>query len=283
VATPRRSKAAQYSPGDTVGGYRIESEIAAGGMGRVYAATAPDGQEVALKLVKGSLADDPVFRRRFEREARSASRVSHPNVVPVLDSGVHDGVPYMVQRLVPGRSLEQEIDAEGPLPLETAVKVARQIADALEAIHAEEIVHRDLKPANVMLDEQGKVHITDFGLARHTDDSLLTMPGQSVGSMDYMAPEQIRGQEISAVTDVYAFGCLMYTCVAGKPPFADRHGVKILWAHLQDEPANPSAERDDLPEGFGEVVLSAMAKEPDERPQSASEYAREIEKAGGGG
>jgi serine/threonine-protein kinase len=250
-------------------------------MGRVYAASAPSGERVALKLVKTSLAGDPTFRRRFEREARSASRVSHPNVVSVIDSGVHNGIPYLVQRFVEGRSLEQQIDAEGPLQLETTVGTARQIAGALEAIHAEEIVHRDLKPANVMLDEQGNIHITDFGLARHTDDSLLTMPGQSVGSMDYMAPEQIRGEEVSPLTDVYAFGCLMFTCVSGKPPFADRHGVKILWAHLQDDPDDPCAGREDLPGGFGEAIVSAMAKEPDKRPQSASDYAQRIEQAAG--
>lgn len=275
------STAVEFHPGDSVGAYRIESEIAEGGMGRVYAATAPDGETVALKVVKSSLAGDPTFRKRFDREARSAARVSHPNVVSVLDSGMHKEVPYLVQRFVVGRSLEQRIEAEGPLPLETAVTVSRQIAEALEAIHAEGIVHRDLKPANVMLDEQGNVHITDFGLARHTDDSMLTMPGQAVGSMDYMAPEQVRGEEIGAAADIYAFGCLMFYNISGAPPFADRQGVKILWAHLQDEPSDPCTERGDLPEALGEAIVSALAKDPEKRPQTPSDYASAIQQAAG--
>jgi serine/threonine-protein kinase len=274
--------AAQFQPGDSVGAYRIVSDVAEGGMGRVYAAIAPDGEKVALKLVKSSLAGDATFRRRFEREARSAARVSHPNVVSVLDTGFHNKVPYLVQRFVVGRSLEQLIEDEGPLAPGTAVRVCLQIADALEAIHAEGIVHRDLKPANVMLDEQGNVHITDFGLAKHSGDSLLTMPGQAVGSMDYMAPEQVRGQEVSPAADVYAFGCLMFTCISGKAPFADRQGVKVLWAHLQDEPADPCAEREDVPEGLGEAILSALAKDPAERPPSPTAYARRFQEAAEG-
>jgi serine/threonine protein kinase len=282
VVSPGEPTAAQLQPGDSVGPYRIESEIAEGGMGRVYAAIAPDGEKVALKLVKSSLAGDATFRRRFDREAGFAARVSHPNVVSLIDTGVHHRVPYLVQRFVVGRSLEELIEVEGPLALDAAVRVCRQIADALEAIHAEGIVHRDLKPANVMLDEQGDVHITDFGLAKHSGDSLLTMPGQAIGSMDYMAPEQVRGEEISAAADIYAFGCLMFNCITGKPPFADRQGVKILWAHLQDEPPDPCAERDDVPDGLGAVILSALAKEPEQRPPSPTEFARRFQAAAEG-
>lgn len=271
----------QLQPGDSAGAYRIESEIAQGGMGRVYAASAPDGDRVALKLVKSSLASDATYRRRFELEARLAARVSHPNVVSVIDTGVHQGIPFLVQRFVVGRSLEELIRDEGPMALEPAVRVCVQIGDALEAIHAEGIVHRDLKPANVMLDEQGNAHITDFGLAKHLEGSLLTMPGQAIGSMDYMAPEQVRGEKITAAADVYGFGCLMFCCISGKPPFADRQGVKILWAHLQDEPSDPCAERDDVPEGLGEAITSALAKKPEERPRSAPEYARCIRDAAG--
>ena len=209
-------------------------------MGRVYAAIAPDGERVALKLVKLSLAGDATYRRRFEREARLASQVTHPRVVSVVDSGLHQGIPYLVQPFIVGRSLDELIDQEGPLDTEAAVRVSLQVGEALEAIHAEGITHRDLKPANVMLDEQGDVHITDFGLARHREGSLLTMPGQTVGSMDYMAPEQIRGETIGAAADVYAFGCLMVCCVSGRPPFADRKGVKVLWAHLQDGHPTPA-------------------------------------------
>jgi serine/threonine protein kinase len=268
-------------PGDAVGPYRIESLIAEGGMGSVYAALTREGERVALKMVKAELASDNNFRRRFDREARYVAHVSHPNVVEVIDTGVQGGIPYLVERFVVGRSLEEVVKEDGPLPLATAVRLCAQIAEALDAIHAEGIVHRDVKPANVMLDERGDAQITDFGLAKQRDASLLTMPGQAVGSMDYMAPEQVRGEEVSATTDVYALGCLMFTCFAGRPPFADRKGVKVLWAHLQDEPPDPCAERDDVPSALGPVITSALAKDPSDRPPTASEYARRIREAAG--
>jgi serine/threonine protein kinase len=269
----------KLDPGDAVGPYRIESLIAEGGMGCVYAALTREGERVAVKLVKGELASDNSFRRRFDREARYAAHVSHPNVVEVVDAGVQSGIPYLVERFVVGRSLEEVIDEDGPLPLATVVRLCGQIAEALDAIHAEGIVHRDLKPANVMLDERNDAQITDFGLAKQRNASLLTMPGQAVGSLDYMAPEQVRGEEVSAASDVYALGCLMFTCLAGRPPFADRKGVKVLWAHLQDEPPDPCAEREDVPPGLGQVITSALAKDPSDRPPSASEYARRIREA----
>lgn len=266
---------------EAIGQYRVVSLIGEGGMGLVYKALAPGGEPVAVKLVKANLAGDATFRRRFDREARFASRVSHPAVVGVVDAGQHDGIPFIVQRFVEGRSLEQRIEGEGPLDLHSAVRVCREVADGLEAIHAEGIVHRDLKPGNVLLDEQGRAHITDFGLAKQRDASLLTMPGQALGSMDYMAPEQIRGEEVSAATDVYALGCLMFVCLAGEPPFADRQGMTILWAHLQDDPPDPCAKRADVPQGFSAAILQALEKEAARRPPSASAYAQLVAEAAG--
>lgn len=279
--SPQAGTSSKPKPGESVGPYRIGAEIGAGGMGSVYEATSADGEKVALKLVKPELASDATFRRRFEREARFASLISHPNVVEVLDTGIDRRIPYIVQRFVVGRTLEQEVDDKGPLPVQRIVEICTQIAAGLEAIHAQQIVHRDLKPANVMLDDAGNVHITDFGLAKQTDASMLTMPGQALGSMDYMSPEQVRGQDVQPTSDIYALGCITYTCVAGRPPFADRRGMKVLWAHLRDEPPDPLAERDDVPAAFGEVLLSAMAKEQEQRPQSASAYARMLAQAAG--
>ena len=267
--------------GDSVGPYRVEGVLGVGGMGRVYRATAPGGEAVALKLVKADLARDTVFRKRFDREARIAQRVSHPNLVPVLDTGEENGIPYLTQRFIQGGTLGDQIEKLGPLSIETALRGVSEVAGALDALHANDLIHRDVKPANILVDEQGVSYITDFGLAKDTQGSLLTRPGQAVGSLDYMAPEQIRGEEVTAATDVYALGCVMCECLSGAPPFADRQGMRVLWAHLQDQPPDPCAKRADLPTQVGDAVLRALAKEPEERPQSASAYARLVRAAAG--
>jgi serine/threonine-protein kinase len=252
-----------------------------GGMGRVYRAVGPDGEVVALKVVKATLARDDVFRRRFEREAGAAARVAHPNVVPVVDRGEHQGVPYLAQKFITGGSLEQKIKRETRLDLNEAVDLCTQVADGLDAMHAEGLIHRDVKPANILLDGEGRAYITDFGLMKDREASVLTRPGQALGSMDYMAPEQIRGEGVSAQSDVYALGCVMIECLTGKPPFADRQGMRILWAHLQEEPPNPCAARDDLPADVGWAVTRALEKEPEKRPPTATAYANMVRVAAG--
>jgi serine/threonine protein kinase len=272
----------ELAAGDTVGPYRIDGVLGVGGMGRVYRATAPGGETIALKLVKADLARDTVFRKRFDREARIAQRVLHPNLVPVLDTGEENGIPYLTQRFIQGGSLADQIEKQGQLPIETALRGITEVAGALDALHANDLIHRDVKPANILVDEQGVSYITDFGLAKDTQGSLLTRPGQAVGSLDYMAPEQIRGEEVTAATDVYALGCVMCECLSGAPPFADRQGMRVLWAHLQDEPPDPVAKRTDAPPALGPAVLTALAKDPGERPPTATAYAQAIREAAGG-
>jgi serine/threonine protein kinase len=274
-------KAAELDPGDTVGPYTIESRLGEGGMGLVYKATGPDGVDVALKLVRGKLAADQVFRKRFDREAGTARRVSHRHVVPVLDTGEHNGIPYMAQQFIAGGNLQDRIDRERQLDLETSVTLCLEIAKGLGALHSEGLVHRDLKPANILLDEEGQAYITDFGLAKDRDASALTEPGQAVGSMDYMAPEQIRGEEVSAATDVYALGCVMYECLVGEPPFADREGMQVLWAHLRDDPAEPGAKRSDISQDVSWAVMRALEKDAERRPPSPTAYARMVQVAAG--
>ncbi len=267
--------------GTQIDGYHIDAFLEEGGMGRVYIATAPDGGRVALKLVKEDYARDETFRRRFSREARIAQTVKHPNVVPVIATGEVEGVPYMAQRFIEGRSLAAKLKEDGPLDLDTALRVCADVAAGLEALWAAGMVHRDVKPGNILLDTEGRGYITDFGLAKDTQGSLLTLPGQALGSMDYMAPEQIRGEPVTAATDVYALGCVMYESLCGQPPFAEAQGMRILWAHLQDEPSDPCTRRRDLSPEFGRTLLLAMAKRPEERPRSAGEYARMLAAAAG--
>ena len=260
--------------GSQIGEYSVDSLLGEGGMGKVYTATGPDGGRVALKLVKDDYARDETFRRRFYREARIAQTVQHPNVVPVVDTGEHEGLPYMAQRFIEGMSLDDKLKRDGPLDVQTAVGVCTDVAAGLEALWGAGMVHRDVKPANILLDGSGRAYITDFGLAKDTQGSLLTLPGQALGSMDYMAPEQIRGEQVGAATDIYALGCVMYECMCGRPPFAEVQGMRILWAHLQDPPPDPRSVRADIPERFSQTLLVALNKDAAQRPQTAGEYAR---------
>jgi serine/threonine protein kinase len=263
--------------GDTVGRWRLDKLLGEGGMGRVYRAADAAGALAAVKIVKADLARDDIFRRRFDREAKVAQRVDHPHVVPE-----QEGIPYLVQVFISGGSLEDRIKAEGTMPLAETVRICTAVASGLDALHTEGLIHRDVKPANILLDDDGVPYIADFGLAKDRDASILTKAGQALGSMDYMAPEQIRGEEVSAQSDVYALGCVMYECLAGKPPFADRQGMRILWAHLQEEPPDPLAGRDDIPADVGWALKQALEKEPDGRPPTATAYASMVRIAAGG-
>jgi serine/threonine protein kinase len=267
--------------GTHIGDYQIDGILGEGGMGKVYRATAGDGSVVALKLVKEDCAADQTFRRRFDRESRIAQTVKHPNVVPMLASGEHEGLPYMAQRFVDGLALDAKIRQDGTLDVATAVQIGADIAAGLMALWAAGVVHRDIKPANILLDASQRAYITDFGLAKDTKGSILTLPGQALGSMDYMAPEQIRGEPVSGASDVYALGCVMYECLCGKPPFAHVRGMRILWAHLQEQPPDPRGVRPDLPPELARTLLLALEKEPDKRPESPAEYIRLLAEVAG--
>jgi len=267
--------------GTSVGPYRIESVLGVGGMGRVYRARGAEGELVALKLVRSDLAEDSIFRKRFEREAKIAQDVKNPHVVPVLDTGEHEGIPYLSQRFIEGGSLEQKLKQEGRLAFSTVLAIGAQVAAGLDALFRGGMVHRDVKPANVMLDMDGTALITDFGLAKDSQGTALTRPGQALGSMDYMSPEQIRGENVTAATDVYSLGCVICECLSGAPPFADRQGMRVLWAQLQDDPPDPTAGLEGVPAALGPAVLRALEKDAAKRPQSAGEYAALLYQAAG--
>ena len=274
-----RDSRAESRIGGTVGGYRIESLLGVGGMGIVYRATGPDNRPVAIKLIKEDYARDETFLRRFSREARIAQTVSNPHVVRVLDTGEHDGLPYLASVFIEGGSLEHRLEQTGPLDVPTSVGICAQVADGLQALWAAGMVHRDVKPGNILLDSEGTAYITDFGLAKDSQGTALTRPGQALGSLDYMAPEQIRGEQVTAATDIYALGCVIFECLEGRPPFADHAGMQVLWAHLRDEAPDPT--RGDLAPEFTRALKAALRKQPSERPSTGIEYARSLSQAAG--
>ena len=264
----------ELSPGDELAGYRVESHVGSGGMGHVYRAIAPDGRVVALKIYKPKFAQDPTFRRRFEREVGVAQRVEHPHVASTLAHGEHDGQPWMAQVLVEGGSLLDRLKEGGPMSVEETVRVISQVAEGLDALHGAGLIHRDVKPGNIFMAADGEALVGDFGLTKYTQGSVLTAPGMTIGSIDYMPPEQVRGETVTPASDVYALGCIAFHCLTGNAPFHDRKGMQVLWAHIQDAPPPVAPDRDDVTDKLREAVLAALAKDPAERPPTAPAYAQ---------
>ena len=269
--------------GDTVGGYTIQEQLGEGGMGRVFKAVGTDGQPVALKMVKEEMTADETFLKRFKREAEIAQRIQHPNVVSVIDTGDYEGLPWAAQRFISGGSLEERLERWGALDLHQVIAIFKQVAAGLDVLHENGLIHRDLKPGNILVDERGNPFIADFGLAKdhQNEGTVLTRPGQALGSMDYMAPEQIRGEDVTAATDVYALACMLFELLTGHPPFADKIGMRIMWAHLQDPPPHPSDLTPTIPRPVGDAILRGLEKDPADRPQSATEFMRLVEMAAG--
>jgi len=231
------------------------------------------GQVVALKLLKPKLAADPVYLRRFVHEARAAGSVRHPNLVPILDAGEVDGRPYLATEFLGGRSLGDLIEERGALPFPDVVRIAEQAGAGLDALHAAGLVHRDIKPANILLAPDGTAAVTDFGLAKGPAYTVLTNPGQVMGTLDYLAPELIRGDPATPLTDLYALGCVAFECVAGRAPFAEKSLFEVGLAHLEEQPPDPCTDRPELPAGFSAALLVALEKDPAQRPASAGAYA----------
>ena len=265
--------------GAVLGPFRIHTPLGEGGMGIVYhAERVSDGEQVALKVLKRELAEDEMYRRRFIREARALGEVHHPHLVRILDVGEAEGCPYLALSYVDGSSAEQRI-AAGPMPLGEVLQLVSEVASGLDALHSSGVVHRDVKPSNVLLDREGRASLTDFGLAKGRDYTVLTRLGQVIGTLDYLAPELIKGQEATPASDIYALGCVTFECIAGSPPFAGKSVFQVGMAHLQEEPPDPCASRPDLPVAASAAVLQALAKEPSQRPATASAYAEQIRAA----
>jgi serine/threonine protein kinase len=270
---------AELADGDEFAGYRIERRLGRGGMGILYLAVEPGlERHVALKLIAPEAAADAVFLKRFSEESRIAASIEHPNVVPIYAAGEQDGVPYIAMRFVSGSDLGQRIAREGRLEPEHAAALIAQVGNGLDAIHAAGLVHRDVKPANVLLSgEEGAEHayITDFGVARNVaTQSGLTQTGRFVGTLDYVAPEQISGGAIDARADVYALGCLLYKLLTNNVPFPREGEAARLYAHLNDPPPAPSLYAPAVPMALDDVVIRAMSKQPGDRFPSAGDLGR---------
>lgn len=263
----------ELESGNTLGPYRLDALIGEGGMGLVFRATHEwNGNVVAVKVLKRELSEDDTFKKRFRQEVRASGEIRNRHLVPIVEAGEADGRQYLVVGYVGGGTLEDRLKAQGQLPLDETVRVAKCLADGLDALHAAGVVHRDIKSSNILFDIDGAAMLTDFGLAKGRAYTVLTRPGQVVGTLDYLAPELIKGKPATALTDIYALGCTVFECVTGKTPFGDKTLFQVGLAHLEEPPPDPSAERSDLPPELGRAILTALAKDPEQRPQSAGAY-----------
>jgi serine/threonine protein kinase len=280
----RNPSTGELTVGDQLGPYRLQDVLGEGGMGIVFRAVRePEGDVVALKILKRELSHDDVYRRRFIHEARAAGEVRNKHLVPVLEAGEAEGRSYLAVAYVRGRSLEARIQEEGALPLGDIVRLTTEVAAGLDALHRLDLIHRDIKPSNIMLDEEGSAMLTDFGLAKGRAYTVLTKPGQVMGTLDYLAPELIKGRPAGPTSDVYALGCVVFECLAGRAPFAHKSVFQVGVAHLEEEPPDPCAERSDAPEGLSWAVVRALEKDPAKRPPTATAYAQMLRLASGEG
>jgi DNA-binding beta-propeller fold protein YncE/tRNA A-37 threonylcarbamoyl transferase component Bud32 len=271
----------EFAVGSQIAGYRLEEQIGRGGMAVVFRAyDARLDRHVALKILSPRLALDDAFRHRFIRESRAAAAVDHPNIIPVFDAGETSGVLFIAMRFVHGRDLRTLLDRTGPLPPARASDIITQVASALDAAHARGLVHRDVKPANMLLDEDAggerrdHVYLSDFGLTKHSlSDTGITSQGQVLGTLDYIAPEQIEGRAVDGRTDLYALACGAFELLSGAPPFKRSGGLAVVWAQLSEPPPPLTVRRPELPPAVDDVLARAMAKAPADRFARCGEFA----------
>ncbi len=261
--------------------YEIIEKIGNGGMATVYKATdLVLKRYVAVKILRDEFTTDEEFIRRFETEAQSAARLTHPNIVSIYDVGVDNGIYYIVMELIQGKTLKEIIVEErGPLPWKWSVNVAIQIASALEMAHKNNIIHRDIKPHNIIITEDGIAKVTDFGIAKAVSNSTITAFGTTIGSVHYFSPEHARGGYTDAKSDLYSLGVVMYEMVTGKVPFDADTPVSVALKHMQEDPIPPIEENPNLPEAVDKIVMKAMKKDPMLRYQTATEMLQDLRMA----
>jgi eukaryotic-like serine/threonine-protein kinase len=267
------------------GRYRILRKLGSGGMANVYLAEDEDlGRRVAIKILNERYAEDDLFIERFRREAKSAAGLSHPNIVSIYDRGEAEGTYYIAMEVIEGRSLKELILTRGALPISTAILHAKQLLEAVGFAHRHGIIHRDIKPHNVLVsaDQQAKANeprlkVTDFGIARQSA-SQMTEAGSIMGTAQYLSPEQARGAPVTAASDLYSAGIVLYEMLTGKVPFTGDSAVEIAMRHVNDTPASPSTLRPEIPFELDLIVLRALAKDPGDRYQTAEEFIEDLER-----
>ncbi len=262
-------------PGQMLGPYRIINQIGKGGMANVYKAYQPSvDRYVAIKVLPSQLAESKEFATRFHQEARIIAMLEHPHILPVFDYGESDGVAYFVMRYLDAGTLRDRMEAGRPLPLTEVDKIFTQLAEALSYAHAHGVVHRDLKPANALIDSYGNIFLTDFGIAKLLESASprLTQTDAIMGTPAYISPEQAQGNQVDQRSDIYSLGIILYEMVTGRVPFVADTPLAVLFKHISDPLPPPSSVKSDIAEPIEQVILKALAKDPQDRFATASDF-----------
>lgn len=257
--------------------YELVEKIAEGGMARVYRGR--DNllkRTVAVKVLKDQMTGDAAFVRRFEREAQSAAALSHPHIVNIYDVGEQDGTYFMVMEYVEGKNLKQHIRDKGPLPAGEAIRITRQIAEALQQAHAAGVIHRDIKPQNILFSSDGKIKVTDFGIAIAADGTVTVGGDEIIGSVQYISPEQARGELAGKQSDLYSLGIVLYEMVTGKVPFSGESPVAVAMKHIQEQIVPPRRLNEKIPESLEQIILKAVQKDSAARYNSAEQLLEDL-------
>jgi serine/threonine protein kinase len=266
--------AGELGAGDRLGPYLLEARLGHGTTGIVFRAVREhDGRRVALKVLRRTLSGDEQFVRRFVREAAVAGAVPHRHLVPIVEAGAAGGRHYLASDYVDGGSLRDRLQQTGTLPLDEVARLGACVGAALDALHAADLVHRDVKPSNVMLTTDGRALLADFGLAKGPAHSVVTRPGELMGTPAYMAPELISGEEATPATDLYALGCVLYECVTGEVPFASPSLVEMVAARLVQDPPDASSARPGVRPSLGSALRRALERDPARRPATGTALA----------